>query len=130
MSQAGDHFIKKNGESVKLFKFTQIVYDEHDNVDLTKSKFKTSKAFMLIGVRKSDAPNLEKGVEGWDYQENLLVVFFDSGVDIDPKEGIDAYVVETSNGKRFRVNRTDFDNILNVYKRKAFLEPLRGDIEL
>ncbi len=82
---------------------------------------------MLIGNRKSEAPSLEKSESGWVYQDPLLICFFPSNIDISPRNGYDADVVEIlSSGEKYRVNRTDFDNILGIQKKKVFLEALKG----
>jgi len=122
-----DHFIKKNGERVKIMRFLQVVYsDEDDAIDMDKSKFEVEENVeMVIGNRQSQRPSLDKQVEGWTYQDTLIT-FFPADTNISPREGFDADIVETIDGRRFRVNRTDFDNILNIRKQKVFLEPLRG----
>jgi hypothetical protein len=125
MSQAADAFIKQNGQTVTIYTITNPVYDDYDNLDWENSTKTTTKARMIVGNRKTETPSLRKSTEGWDYQD-ILIVFFPSDTDISPRNGVDADVVETSDGKRFRVNRTDFDNILGVRKKKVFLEPLRG----
>ena len=125
MSQSADAFIKQNGQTVTIYRITSPVYDDYDNLDWENSTKTTTKARMLVGNRKTETPSLRKSAEGWDYQE-ILIVFFPSDTDISPRNGIDADIVETTDGKRFRVNRTDFDNILGVRKKKVFLEPLRG----
>lgn len=122
-----DHFIKKNGERVKILRFLEVVYSSDDDaIDMDKSKFEVQENVeMVIGNRQSQRPSLDKQAEGWTYQDTLIT-FFPADTNISPREGFDADIVETIDGRRFRVNRTDFDNILNIRKQKVFLEPLRG----
>ena len=122
-----DHFIANNGELVKLIRFIEVIYDpDTEEIDMDKSKFEVEDNLeMVIGNRQSQRPSLDKQVEGWTYQDTLIT-FFPADTNISPREGFDADIVETIDGRRFRVNRTDFDRILNIIKKKVFLEPLRG----
>jgi len=128
MSLAADSFIKANGIDVKIYTITSAVYDtDYDQLDWEASTKSTVTTKMVIGNRKSEAPSLEKSDSGWLYQDPLLICFFSSDVDISPRNGYDADVVEiVSTGERYRVNRTDVDSILGFTKKKIYLEALKG----
>lgn len=128
MSIAGDYFIEANGIDVTIYTVTSEVFDiDYDELDWEASTKSTTQTKMLIGNRKSEAASLKKSDEGWDQQDPLLQVYFPSDTDISPRNGYDAdVVVIDSTSERYRVNRTDFDTILGVTKKKVFLEALRG----
>ena len=127
MSLAADFFIRSQGMTVTVYKIvSEVFYNDYDELDWENSTKTSFPAKMLIGNRKSEVPSAKKSKEGWDYQDPLLIVFFPSDTDISPRNGYNADVVELSTGGRYRVNRTDYDNILGIKKRKVFLEALRG----
>jgi len=128
MSLSSDSFISSNGIDVKIYTITSAVYDtDYDALDWDSSTKTTTDTKMVIGNRKSEAPSLEKSDSGWLYQDPLLICFFPSDIDISPRNGYDADVVEiVSTGERYRVNRTDIDSILGFTKKKIFLEAIKG----
>jgi len=128
MSLAADFFITANGIDVKIYTVTAPAYDsDYDQMDWEASTKSTVTTKMVIGNRKSEAPSLEKSDSGWLYQDPLLICFFPTDIDISPRNGYDADVVEIiSTGERYRVNRTDIDSILGYTKKKIFLEALKG----
>ena len=128
MSLAADFFITANGIDVKIYTVTAPAYDsDYDQMDWEASTKSTVTTKMVIGNRKSEAPSLEKSDSGWLYQDPLLICFFPTDIDISPRNGYDADVVEIiSTGERYRVNRTDIDSFLGYTKKKIFLEALKG----
>ncbi len=122
-----DKMIRKNGQIVKHQKFQEIIYDpDYDTIDLDASTLTLAVEIkMLVDSRSGKTSRLEP--DGWDAQDTLLV-FFESKVDVSVRKGPDADIIETADGKKFRVTSDDPFNYLGTAVKRYLLEPLRGQI--